>query len=142
MAPRRIRRQLVSQRSVQNGGMALSRALEIFSDRAARDLCEDRAQELGREPPTRIGRCNWIQLPALSDSRTGHVGYSWMRCLSSQTRNAASKSAFVRVSVPAAAMVVPISYAVFCLKKKNASDVYSHSLVMLISSYPSSICMA
>src|SRR6266705_2111318 len=89
--------------------MALSRALEIFSDRAARDLCEDRAQELGREPPTRIGRCNWIQLPALSDSRTGHVGYSWMRCLSSQTRNAASKRAFVRVSVPAAAMVVPTS---------------------------------
>src|SRR5947207_15119535 len=98
MAPRRIRRQLVSQRSVQDGGMALSCALEIFSDRAARDLCEDRAQELGREPPTRIGRCNWIQLPALSDSRTGHVGYSWMRCLSSQTRNAASKRALVRVS--------------------------------------------
>src|SRR5438552_12539443 len=100
MAPRRIRRQLVSQRSVQDGGMALSCALEIFSDRAARDLCEDRAQELGREPPTRIGRRNWIQR---------HVGYSWMRCLSSQTRNAASKRAFVRVSVPAAAMVVPTS---------------------------------
>ena len=35
-----------------------------------------------------------------------HVAYSWMRCFSSQTRNAASKSAFVRVSVPAAAIVV------------------------------------
>src|SRR5882724_10674731 len=100
MAPRRIRRQLVSQRSVQDGGMALSRALEIFSDRAARDLRQDRAQELGREPPTRISRCNWIQR---------HVGYSRMRCLSSQTRNAASKRALVRVSVPAAAMVVPTS---------------------------------
>ena len=32
--------------------------------------------------------------------------YSWKRCLSSQTRSAASKSALVRVSVPAAAIVV------------------------------------
>jgi len=47
-----------------------------------------------------------MQLPALSDSRRVTLPYSRKRCLSSQTRSAASKSALVRVSVPAAAIVV------------------------------------
>src|SRR5947199_8475512 len=97
MAPRRIRRELVLQRPVHDGRLALSVAFEIFPDRSSRNLRQSRAEELARELEADLAR------PTGSNVT---LAYSWMRCLSSHTRNAASKSAFVRVRVPAAAMVV------------------------------------
>ena len=41
--------------------------------------------------------------PGGAEELTGECRYSLMRCFSSQTRNAASKRLFVRVSVPTAA---------------------------------------
>jgi len=46
MAPRGIGRQLVLQRPIQNGRVALSSTLKILSERAAGDLREGRAEEL------------------------------------------------------------------------------------------------
>ena len=54
MVSRRIRRQLVLQRPIQNGRVALPRIVEIFSERAAGDLREGRTAELTYESPVLI----------------------------------------------------------------------------------------
>src|SRR5207237_3640633 len=46
MAPRGSRRQLVLQRSVQNGRLALSGAVQIFFGSPAGHLCESRAEKV------------------------------------------------------------------------------------------------
>src|ERR1700730_12696445 len=46
LATGRIGRELVLQRRIQDGGLALSRAVEIFPDCASRDLRQGRAEEL------------------------------------------------------------------------------------------------
>src|SRR5205823_8018864 len=49
MAPRGIGRQLVLQRPIQNGRVALSSTLKILSERAAGDLREGRTERLTSE---------------------------------------------------------------------------------------------